>query len=110
MVAGRLVALGAPDEIGGVSRSSSEVSFRLPEGVAVSEVPDLGSPLVARGADWQLRTSTPTLPLSRLTAWAEGRGHELAGLSVARPSLEDVYLELIQDEANTSHDAELAPR
>ena len=36
----------------------------------------------------------PTTVLHDLTRWALDRGEGLAGLTVARPSLEDVYLAL----------------
>jgi ABC-2 type transport system ATP-binding protein len=95
VVAGRLVALGAPAEIGRSGTGSAVVSFRLPEGTGVVELPDLGAPLAAQGADWQLQTAAPTAALLRLTTWAQHRGLELPALSVNRPSLEDVYLELV---------------
>lgn len=95
VVAGRLVALGTPAEIGGASRSAFVVTFRLPEYVAVSDVPDLGAPLVAEGQEWQLRTSSSTDVLHTLTGWARRRGLELPSLTVTRPSLEDVYLDLV---------------
>jgi ABC-type multidrug transport system ATPase subunit len=94
VVAGRLIAVGAPAEIGGTVAGTVVVSFRLPEGTQVGEMPDLGAPVAARGLEWQLRTATPTVVLQRLTSWAERRGLELPALSVTRPSLEDVYLEL----------------
>lgn len=34
--------------------------------------------------------------LERLIGWARYRDVDLAGLTVARPSLEDVYLELVE--------------
>lgn len=96
VVAGRLVALGTPAELGGAARSSSTITFRLPDGLAVSEVPDLGAVPRPQGEDWQLRTADPTLVLERLIGWARYRDVDLAGLTVARPSLEDVYLELVE--------------
>jgi ABC-2 type transport system ATP-binding protein len=42
----------------------------------------------------RVRTDRPTEVLHLLTAWALERGIELDGLTVARPSLEDVYLQL----------------
>ncbi|WP_418606839.1 ABC transporter ATP-binding protein [Georgenia sp. SUBG003] len=96
VVAGRLVALGTPAEIGGAARTSSTIAFRLPPGVAISQVPDLGAALRTQGEDWQLRTAEPVAVLERLIGWARARGVVLSGLSVERPSLEDVYLELIE--------------
>ena len=95
VVAGRLVALGTPGELGGEARTSSSIAFRLPTGVAVSEVPDLGAALRSLGGDWQMRTAEPTLAMERLLGWARSRDVVLSGLTVERPSLEDVYLELI---------------
>ena len=43
-------------------------------------------------------THDPTALLARLTADALARGERLEELSVTRPSLEDVYLELTADE------------
>jgi ABC-2 type transport system ATP-binding protein len=66
VVAGRLVAVGTPAELGGEARTSSTIAFRLPPGVAVSEVPDPGCGLAAGG--WGL-------------AAAERRAHAGAGAS-----------------------------
>ena len=96
VVAGRLVAVGTPAELGGETRTSSTIAFRLPAGAAASELPDLGADLRPQGGDWQLRTTQPTVVLERLLGWARSRSVVLAGLTVARPSLEDVYLELIE--------------
>ena len=95
VVAGRVVALGTPDEIGGDGRHVSEVTFRLPETLTASSLPDLGTPVVTAGSDWQTRTADPAKALFRLTSWAEERSVAVSHLSVRRPSLEDVYLELI---------------
>ncbi|GAA4715036.1 ABC transporter ATP-binding protein [Pseudonocardia yuanmonensis] len=95
VVAGRLVALGTPAEIGGAARQGSVLTFRLPPDTARDDLPDLGGPLVTEGLEWQLRTPEPTAALHRLTSWATSRGVELPALTVTRPSLEDVYLDLV---------------
>ena len=46
-----------------------------------------------------LSTDSPTRTLSELTAEALARGEELEGLEVSRPSLEDFYLDLVEDES-----------
>jgi ABC-2 type transport system ATP-binding protein len=46
----------------------------------------------------QFRTATPTRDLAPLLAWAAGRGMELEHLTVSRPTLEDVYLDLTATE------------
>jgi ABC-2 type transport system ATP-binding protein len=100
VVAGRLVALGAPDEIGGAQGATSLVSFRLPPRVPVSDLPRLGGGLVPDGLGWRLHTSTLTASLNELTSWARDRGLELPDLTVTRPSLEDVYLQLVAAHAS----------
>ncbi len=102
VVAGRVVALGTPSEIGGEARHVSEVTFRLSDADPTWDVPDLGAPLLRTGPDWQVRTSDPARALLRLTTWASRRDAAITSLSVTRPSLEDVYLELIAGAAATS--------
>jgi ABC-2 type transport system ATP-binding protein len=46
-------------------------------------------------ATWSLDTTDPTKVLAVLTTWAVDRRLDLVDLSVRRPSLEDVYLQLI---------------
>ena len=95
MAAGRVVAAGTPDSLGGRDEGEAMISFRLPAGTPVADLPaDLpGRP--ARHEDRvELRTTEPTRALNLLTSWALARGEELDALTVARPSLEDVYLEL----------------
>ena len=51
----------------------------------------------AHGRDVAVSTKDPTRDLLALTSWAAGRGAALEGLTVTRPSLEDVYLALTGD-------------
>jgi ABC-2 type transport system ATP-binding protein len=51
------------------------------------------------GREVVLRTSEPTRVLNELTSRAISEGHELEGLTVRRPTLEDVYLLLTAEEA-----------
>jgi ABC-2 type transport system ATP-binding protein len=52
------------------------------------------------GSRVELETEDPTELLHRLTGEALARGERLEGLNVARPTLEDVYLELTAEEAS----------
>ena len=47
----------------------------------------------------RFRTATPTADLLPLLSAAAARGEELEGLTVTRPSLEDVYLQLTEEPA-----------
>ncbi len=91
---GRLIAVGTPDTLR--TAETAVVSFRVPEGVDPSDLPVPSGP---RGRIVSFRTSTPTADLAPLLSWASVRGIELEGLSVSRPSLEDVYLQLTEEAA-----------
>jgi ABC-2 type transport system ATP-binding protein len=75
---GRIVREGTPMELTG--SNETEVRFRRD------------------GAEVVLRTTEPTKLLHELTSQALADGHELEGLEVRRPTLEDVYLLLTQEE------------
>jgi ABC-2 type transport system ATP-binding protein len=95
LAAGRIVAQGSPSSLGGRDVAEAEISFRLPDGAGLGDLPPLG-PARPRLDDGRvmLRTEAPTGALHALTGWALARGGELEGLAVTRPSLEDVYLRL----------------
>ena len=76
---GRILAIGAPRELG-VGASHYRVAYR-----------DADGELVER------QTEDPTALLHELTGEALARGERLEELSVGRPTLEDVYLELTAD-------------
>jgi ABC-2 type transport system ATP-binding protein len=53
----------------------------------------------SNGSRVELETDDPTALLHRLTSDALGRGERLHGLTVTRPTLEEVYLELTEESA-----------
>ncbi len=93
--AGRIVAEGTPQTLGGRDRAATEVTFRLPIGAAAPS----GCISAGEGVH-HLRTDDPTRDLYELTAWAVDRGLVLEDLAVRRPSLEDVYLQLTNEGVN----------
>ncbi len=76
---GLIVRIGTPAELRGTSLET-EIRFRRD------------------GEEVVVRTAEPTRVLNELTAEALAAGHALEGLEVRRPTLEDVYLELVADE------------
>ncbi len=96
MVRGRIVATGTPEELGAGAAATSILSFRLPSGVQPENLPRLDGAPAQRGLDWEIETAHPTQTVGMLTAWALERGVEVPALSVSRPSLEDVYLALVE--------------
>jgi ABC-2 type transport system ATP-binding protein len=95
LAAGRVVAAGTPDSLGGRDEGEAMISFRLPAGATLADLPaGLPGRPAPREDRVELRTTEPTRALSLLTGWALARGEELDALTVTRPSLEDVYLQL----------------
>src|SRR5262249_36185757 len=89
---GRIIAEGTPDSLG---RDTGEtvISFMVPEG---ADLPlPAGAQIERSTVTWT--TTTPTRDLAPVLAWAADRDVELHNLSVSRPSLEDVYLQLTQE-------------
>ena len=74
LASGKIVALGAPATLGGRVTQDAQVSWEAPDGRRT------------------LQTAAPTKVVTDLAAQFGG---EVPGLAVTRPSLEDVYLELI---------------
>jgi ABC-2 type transport system ATP-binding protein len=79
---GRIVRVGTPAELTG-DTGETEIRYRLNGKVIVEQ------------------TTEPTKRLYELTADAVKRGVELADLEVRRPTLEDVYLELTSEPAES---------
>jgi ABC-2 type transport system ATP-binding protein len=80
LAGGRVVAEGTPESLAAAA-GEAIVSYR------------------AGGRVERLRTATPTADLLPLLSAAAERGEELEGLTVTRPSLEDVYLQLTEEPA-----------
>jgi ABC-2 type transport system ATP-binding protein len=89
---GRIVAEGAPQSIGGRADAAARIGFLLPSGVTIDDLP-VAADEAGDGAV-SVTTATPTATLQVLTTWALDHGGELGQLSVSRPSLADIYLEL----------------
>ncbi len=97
IAAGRVVAQGTPESLGGRSEAEARIRFTLPAGIDPSSLP-VTVELDASG--WaQIVTDAPTGVLHRLTSWALDVGVELRGLTVTRPTLEDVYVALTESAA-----------
>jgi ABC-2 type transport system ATP-binding protein len=95
---GLVVADGPPAELGGRDNAQARISFTLRDGEAISDLP---LPATEGNGGVVVATANPTLALHELTGWALRRGTVLTGLTVDRPSLEDVYLHLTRESALT---------
>jgi ABC-2 type transport system ATP-binding protein len=98
IAAGRVVASGPPDTLGGREHGETTIRFILPASAGLADLPlPAGVVPTARGEFVEFQVPEPTPVLHALTAWALERGEVLGGLAVSRPSLEDIYLALTGD-------------
>ncbi|MEN8234257.1 MAG: ABC transporter ATP-binding protein [Actinomycetota bacterium] len=88
---GLIVAEGTPDTLGGRADARTEIRFTLNEGTA-GDLPV--APGAIDGTAVEYHTDDPTALLHTLTSWATEHEMALEGLTVTRPSLEDIYLAL----------------
>src|SRR5580698_2505253 len=107
---GKIIEEGTPATLGGRDLARARISFALPGGYSAADLPVQA----AAGENGRLvvEADEPTEVLHRLTGWALDHGTTLPGLTVDRPSLEDIYLSLTaagQDAAATDAAAEEAP-
>jgi len=93
----RVVAAGTPTAIGGRDTSAVTIRFVLPPGTQPSDLPVAA--LSVREGLVEIHTEDELRVLHELTGWALERNLALSGLSVARLTLEDVYLALTKDAA-----------
>jgi len=97
---GNVIAEGTPDTLGRGAGEAARVAFRIPYGVAADDLPlPDGIGVERRERQLAFRTHTPTRDLAPLLSWAAGNEIELEALSVTRPTLEDVYLQLTEEPA-----------
>ncbi len=96
---GQIVAEGTPGTLGGRNAMAATIRFTLPAGVGADALPAELRELVSGEGDRTTLTSTTPLPhLRALADWALERGFDLPDLDVSRPTLEDVYLQLTEEE------------
>jgi len=90
IAAGKIVAEGTPDALRSRLAAVTTIRFRLDGGFTGAP------PLAVRqsGDLMEYESSQPVADLHRLTGWALDHNVEIEALSVTRPTLEDVYLDL----------------
>ena len=96
--AGRIVAEGAPESLGGRDVGESTIRFRLPAGAA-STLPVPAK--VLNNGVYEVKTDREIEVLGALTSWALRENVDVVGLSVERLTLEDVYLRLTGFQSDT---------
>ena len=87
-----IVAEGTPETLGGRELSATRITFRAPIGTSFPFDATVDGDVVT------IEAQDPTTDVHRLTGWAIENGVELEDLTVTRPSLEDVYLALTEED------------
>ncbi len=96
LAAGRIVASGTPQTIGGRDVGATVISFTLPDGMAAAQLPTLPGQLDPHASGErghgrvEISVPEPMPALHALTGWAMAHSLPLADISVQRPSLEDI--------------------
>ena len=98
IASGEIVAEGTPDSLGNRRTAQTIITFSTDASDELS-LP-IGGAVVAETGSIELRSDDPTNDLHTITGWALENNIELVDLSVRRPSLEDVYLELTGGDAD----------
>jgi ABC-2 type transport system ATP-binding protein len=100
IVGGEVIEVAPVGELGGRSSMSASVSFAWTPALRGLPLPDLGADARYGQSDDDhvvLNTATPTAVVTALAAWAAAGGvPELPDLRVYRPTLEEIYLEMIR--------------
>ncbi|HWE09844.1 MAG TPA: ABC transporter ATP-binding protein [Solirubrobacteraceae bacterium] len=110
MSAGRIIASGRPDELGGRDARPAEIRFSLPPGWSLGDVPHLPCERrVAEGERIVVFTREAVRATQVLTSWAVERDVDLGHFSVTQPTLEDIYLELTGAGEDNAAREEISP-
>ncbi|MFD5098726.1 ABC transporter ATP-binding protein [Streptomyces albidochromogenes] len=105
---GRFAAQGRLDEV--VARYPSRISFELPDGYHLGDLPPLGQLGVTghevTGRTTRLFTDRLQRTATGLLAWAQAAGVELRGLDARSASLEEAFLEIAGGARKNERDEE----
>jgi ABC-2 type transport system ATP-binding protein len=100
--AGRIVAEGTPESLGGRDVGESSIRFRLPDADGNPPIPIPAT--VSTNGIYEIKTDKEIEVLATLTNWALREKVNVVGLTVERLTLEDVYLRLTGYEPDTDPD------
>lgn len=98
IVGGRIVAEGTPATIGGREVQNFTIRFTLPPGTSVADLPAEVATAVTGSNEMEVeaRAANPLPLLGTLADWVAARQIDVEELSVFRPTLETVYLQLTE--------------
>lgn len=99
LVDGKLVAEGPPNDLDLGRGQATRLRFDVHPDVGLADLAldPAEEDLERNGSTVSIYTTSPTKSAFRVSRWALSQGLELDGLTIDRPSLEDLYLDLIAD-------------
>jgi ABC-2 type transport system ATP-binding protein len=95
---GSIVTEGSPASLMADRRHRTTIRFRVPEGLGRVDLPIPSEAQTTTDGAIEFATREPTEALYHLTEWSRRFRVQLAELEVRRPTLEEIYLELVDDE------------
>jgi ABC-2 type transport system ATP-binding protein len=97
IAAGKIVAEGSPEDIGGRESAPGTIHFALPAGLSTVDLPPLPPDATVDMVEDQVSITARDLVAAThaITGWSLERSLELAGFRVERRTLEDTYLSII---------------
>jgi ABC-2 type transport system ATP-binding protein len=96
---GRIVAQGPTGELSASLGRRTVIGFRLNGALGAEDLRSrVSAPVDVAGGEVSIETERPQADLYRLLSLAEERGVTLEDLEVRRPSLEDIFLDLIRQD------------
>ena len=93
---GHIIAEGTPETLGHRDESC-QIQFSLPGDDAGALPASIRNQPTAENGHLVIRTANPVPALAALTSWSLDHGAVLAGLEVRHPSLEEIYLKLVEE-------------
>lgn len=104
MSGGQLIAEGTPEQLR-ARVPEATITFRAPGGTALSDLALPPDASVAADGTVRIDTAEPTHVLAAITGAATRMQIELDGLTVRRPTLEDVFLHLSDERGDADTEA-----
>jgi ABC-2 type transport system ATP-binding protein len=98
LAAGKIVAEGTPETIGGRQTDASVITFTMPGDRTLADLPPLPVPATLQhNGRAQIIAPEPIPVLYAISSWATQHSLPIPDISVQRPSLEDIYLRLTEE-------------
>jgi ABC-2 type transport system ATP-binding protein len=101
---GQMLEVGTPRELGGRAQAPTRVTFDALPPLSLEALPRVPGIVATHGDRVYVETNEPTRVVEMLASWATASGvSELPNLTVARPTLEEIYLSMLKGPSGAPH-------